>query len=245
MNDNIKKTLPSGRFPLIAVEGTIGAGKSTLLRWGMRTQNLIYSPEVESPHLIAYYDKPERWALTLQIDMLLRRIRQERSARSMSFSNPMWQERSIWGGYALARANWLMGTLSASEWDLYKETHATLLENHRTVDGILYLDCPMDTALERIAHRAISRESDIDQEYMSAIAESYDIVLRDAEGLGLVVYKHSWDNTDLLDTDESKGAYSMRADAVLSNARRCVYRRICDMTVEAMIMDMVDERNEE
>lgn len=238
MEDSIKKRLPNGRFPLIAVEGAIGAGKSTLLRWGMRTQNLIYSPEVESPHLIAYYDNPARWGFTLQTDMLLRRIRQERQTRRVTHESPMWQERSVWGGYALARANWLVGTLSASEWELYKELQATILENHRTVDGILYLECSVDTALERIAHRAISREAEIDQDYMVAISESYESVLQDAQGLGVVVYRHPWGHAESVQTEEEKGAYSVRADIALSRARQSVHAQVYDMALHSIIGEM-------
>jgi len=200
------------RKPVIAVEGLIGCGKSTLCRWARKNTRLLVADESESPLLTAFYADKKRWAFATQIDLLVQRCSMLRTAQRASEKRGVLLDRSVCGDRAFARCQWQMGFLCSDEYRLYNDIFDTLLEQDVAPDIILYLDVPVETALQRIDKRG--RHEAVDRQYLITLANNYRAILDEYDSRGVQVIKKPWD------LDLTEPVYSTHADHLLSTVIR-------------------------
>ena len=198
----------SQRKPVVAIEGLIGCGKSTFCRWIRKNTDALVANESESSLLTAFYENPKRWAFATQIDLLTQRSAMLKTAHKASLKRSIVLDRSVVGDQAFARTQWSVGNMNPDEYRLYNDVHHTLLENIEAPDVVLWLDVPIDTALERVKKRG--RGEKIEYTYMIHLANSYENIVRDLDSRGVTVIKIEWKQE--LTNEE----YSIHADKILT-----------------------------
>lgn len=128
----------------ISIEGNIGAGKTSLIEGIVKVHKgyRLIQEEVNSL-LPLFYDDLEKYAFALQWGMLKSRIYQ---------SNLSWIEknlynylayihdRSVFGDYAFAIYNYILGNLSDTEMNVYEETLGGTIHDLSTIPYLKRID---------------------------------------------------------------------------------------------------------
>jgi deoxyadenosine/deoxycytidine kinase len=159
---------------VIIIEGQIGVGKTTmgeLLEQELGIQ-LFRELQHEETHTLLdrfYADQP-RWAFTLQIHFLNERFRMIKDIRSKGGGA---LDRSIYGDRIFAEVLHEDGTMTHEEFTTYESLLANMLEHVQPPDLLIYLDCSVDTAIDRIRKRNRGLESGIPREYLERLNEHY------------------------------------------------------------------------
>jgi deoxycitidine kinase/deoxyguanosine kinase len=160
----------------IAIEGNIGAGKSTLLKALQERcpSAIVCQEDIEkwntymiddAPILEAFYKNKEAHAFTLQMAILLSRVKTMLEYREMN--KLVFVERSMF-----ADANVFCKMLNESD-AIISDAQMSIVEDWVktfsemcTIDMYIYLDVPVDTCLERVSKRNRSGETEISKEYL-------------------------------------------------------------------------------
>ncbi len=159
----------------VVIAGNIGAGKSTLVR--MICDRLgwepYYEPVAENPYLADFYRDMKRWAFNSQVFFLTHRARSHRAL--MDSRRAVVQDRSCYeDAEVFARAQFLLGSLSARDWETYRALYQTLTTLLTPPDLVVYLRASVPTLRRRIAQRARSIEADISDEYLQRLNTLYE-----------------------------------------------------------------------
>ncbi len=176
------------------LEGNIGAGKSTFLK--MLAQELPYiSIELEPKNnwlkqvdgqslLENFYQKPDRWAYTIETFSMICRVKehQEEQERSHPFHIV---ERSIYSGYyCFAKNGFEHGFLTELEWSIYQQWFSFLTKNnYKPPQGFIYLRVDPEIAYERTKLRNRAAEKSMPLEYLNQIHNHHDQFLIEKEGI--------------------------------------------------------------
>ncbi len=209
------------RAPVIAIEGNIGAGKSTLARYIRRHYPSCHVvDEAESALMSAYTLSPERWGLSVQLDLLVQRATALRLAHARAHLNdgPIVLDRSIVGDRAFARANWQIGRLSAIEYRIWEDAHEELLAHTRRPDIVIYLDTPPELAHQRAEDRD-ARTHDL--AYFNELARAHDDALSYVRSYGVHVVREPWGDVDA-------HLYDSTADRLLSRVAKLFHDTIIE-----------------
>ncbi len=139
-----------------------------------------------------FYADKKRWAFTLQIHFLNERFRM---IKEIFRNGGGTLDRSIFGDRIFAEMLHHDGDMLEEEFETYSTLLDNMLEHAQNPDLLVYLDCTVDTALERIRRRNRGLESGIPREYLEnlnarylAWYEAYDLspkLLIDTEELPL------------------------------------------------------------
>lgn len=179
----------------IAIEGAPGVGKSTLCQALLGTvpdSVWVEEPVAENPYLADYYLTPSRWALAMQVDILLRRLTSvlQISTRRKSAE---FQDRSAWGDRLFAQTALRLGLLEQREFDTYDMVfRAVTGESGVLPDAVVYLRASADTLWERVGLRGRPEEASMTRPYLDAIQASYDeFFMHPPAGVSVIVV--DWD----------------------------------------------------
>jgi deoxyadenosine/deoxycytidine kinase len=156
----------------VAVEGPIGCGKSSVLKalCSLNICNIQPEPVADwQPLLKRFYADKTRWALALQLKVLLSFADPPNSLLVTTF--PTLIERSA------ASCKYVFGTLlmkrdeiTACEWDVFCHAYEALqLKGPRCC---IMIDVPPEECMLRARKRAREEEK-VDLDYMTAVDESY------------------------------------------------------------------------
>ncbi len=159
---------------MICIEGQIGVGKTTI---GTIIENRFGIPlyrELANPKTLAlldrfYADKP-RWAFTLQIHFLNERFRM---IKQIFRDGGGTLDRSIFGDRIFADMLHNDGDMNDEEYHTYTTLLDNMLEHAQNPRLLIYLDCTVDTALERIKVRNRGLESGIPRDYLDNLNARY------------------------------------------------------------------------
>ena len=159
---------------VIVIEGQIGVGKTTMGELLERELGLELYKELTNPHtqkmLDKFYRDKKRWSFTLQVHFLNERFRKIKQI----FSNGGGLlDRSIFGDRIFAEVLHADGDMEDFEFDTYTALLENMLEHAQAPRLLIYLDCSVDTALERIRKRNRGIESTIPRDYLARINERY------------------------------------------------------------------------
>lgn len=159
----------------IAVAGNIGVGKSTLVK--MLSDELgwmpFYEPVTENPYLADFYEDMQSWAFHSQIYFLMRRLRIHRQL--MNQPGSVIQDRSVYEDAEIFAHNlFLQESISARDYQTYRELYRVLVEFLPPPDLVIYLRASVPTLLTRIAKRDRDYERTIPPEYLADLNLLYE-----------------------------------------------------------------------
>ena len=155
----------------IAVEGPMAVGKTTFTKRLAETFNyetLLETSET-NPFLERFYLNRRQAALPTQLFFLFERARQIQELRQADMFQPVRvADFIIEKDRLFAEIN-----LDADELKLYENIYAHLTLDAPTPDLVIYLQEPADLLLERVQHRGIKAEQNIEMEYLCQLIDAY------------------------------------------------------------------------
>jgi deoxyadenosine/deoxycytidine kinase len=168
------------RGPVLVIDGVVGCGKTTLAKILEEELDTKLYEELGSPDttnlLDRYYAKITRWAFTLQIHFLNLRFRQ---IKDIHANGGGILDRSIFGDRIFAEM--LAEDLEDGEHGITGEefrTHSTLLESMlehaKNPTLLIYLQCGVDVAMDRINERDRGLEATVERRYWERLNEKYE-----------------------------------------------------------------------
>lgn len=162
---------------IVYVEGNIGAGKTELLGELEKHGYTVVREAIDEDWTLfeRYKKDPKRWCTVFQLQVSLsitKRI--EDAVKGHRGPWPIFVERSILSAYLFAKVAKEVDFLSATELEIVREFSRML---NQRFDGYiqhtLFLECPVDTCLERIKKRGRKGEEKIDKDYLNQIQAAY------------------------------------------------------------------------
>ena len=159
---------------MIIIEGQIGVGKTTMGELMEKELGITLFRELQRPETHAlldrFYADQQRWAFTLQIHFLNERFRMIKQIRDAGGGA---LDRSIYGDRIFADVLHEDGRMGHEEHLTYTTLLDNMLEHVRPPRLLIYLDCTVDTALERIRRRNRGLEAGIPREYLERLNDRY------------------------------------------------------------------------
>ena len=159
----------------VALAGNIGAGKTTAAKILSRHlgMELFAEPVVDNRFLGAYYGDMKRWAFTLQLEFLIRRIEHHELIHTVP--KACVQDRSlIEDPEIFAKYLHGLGNMTDSELDLYLEYFRRLTQDVRQPDLVIFLKGDEETSMERIQVRGRKEEAGITLDFLAGLRAYYD-----------------------------------------------------------------------
>ncbi|HKO89224.1 MAG TPA: deoxynucleoside kinase [Burkholderiales bacterium] len=160
------------KYRHIVVEGPIGAGKTSLahrLSERLDGEVLLERPEV-NPFLPKFYQDMSRYALQTQLFFLFQRVQQLRELSQLDlFSKVTVADFFLDKDPLFARL-----ILSGDELHLYQTIYETLRPQAPRPDLVIYLQAQPETLVQRVKKRGIGYERGMGEEYLGALADSYN-----------------------------------------------------------------------
>lgn len=159
---------------MILIEGQIGVGKTTIGEIVQKRAGVPLYRELSNPDTLSlldrFYADKQRWAFTLQIHFLNERFRM---IKQIFRDGGGILDRSIFGDRIFAEMLNADGDMSSEEFRTYSTLLDNMLEHTQRPHLLIYLDCGVDTALERIKKRNRGLESGIPRDYLIGLNERY------------------------------------------------------------------------
>jgi deoxyadenosine/deoxycytidine kinase len=159
---------------MIIIDGQIGVGKTTL---GRTLEEILEIPlyrELSNSDTITildnFYNDKTRWSFTSQVHFLVHRFQMIKQIQS---NGRGILDRSIFGDSIFAEVLYEEKYMTKEEFNTYKALLEGMLELLAPPFLLIYLDCSVDTALERIKARNRSCEKIISKDYLEKINTKY------------------------------------------------------------------------
>ena len=186
------------RFRYLVIEGPIGVGKTSLakkLALDLGSELLLEQAE-DNPFLASFYQNPRQYALSTQLHFLLQRAQQVQDFRQADlFHGSHIADFMVDKDRLFAEL-----TLDSDELDLYRQIYAHLTLDAPRPDLVIYLQAPLGTLRDRIAHRGIRYEQQIRDEYLCHLSESYTRFFHDYDESALLTV--NTESVDLINNAE-------------------------------------------
>ena len=185
----------------IGIAGIIGVGKSTLTMQLAKALN--FDPVLEevggNPYIEKFYADMKTYATIMQVWLLNHRFRQHREfvARiSLGKIRGVVQDRTIWEDTIFARM--LNQSPEKIISDMDYNTYLDLFDNMVLRELVfpqllIFLDCSVKTAMERIAARGRKMENGIQEEYLRNLQQNYYQFIDEMERSGVRVLRLNWE----------------------------------------------------
>jgi len=154
---------------IIAIDGLMGSGKTTLLQNLQRQGFMVITEQCHKwKFLSKFYENPKKHSLAFQVEVLL-------SFNEYKFPDDVdivfvercpQVNRSVFGKLLVSDGN-----LSDEEMVTYTDIYDNL--NIWKPDHYIFLDCPVDLAMDRLNKRG--EANNITQEYMKRLLYFYEV----------------------------------------------------------------------
>ena len=168
---------------IYTVEGNIGAGKTTIIQ--LIAKNFLDVEFVEEPVkewqnlngenlLEAFYKDPVRWGFSFEFYSMLTKI--QKLLKAADSDKPyIIIERSILSNKIFMDLSKELGKLNAMEYKMLMNTYDFYIQNvYPQLNGVIYLDTPVDECVKRIIKRNRGEECSIDKSYLELIKKKLD-----------------------------------------------------------------------
>ena len=158
-------------YQFITIEGNIGVGKTTFSK--MLAEELSYCVVLEefadNPFLDKFYNKPERYAFSLELFFMAERYRQMGDLRDKDIFS-----KGIVSDYFFVKSKlFAENNLSDDELLLFNRLSEIALKNLPKPDLIIYLHSNVRRLQKNIRKRGRSYEQNISDNYLSNIQNKY------------------------------------------------------------------------
>jgi len=172
------------QFRYLVIEGPIGVGKTSLakkLSQDLDSELLLEKPD-DNPFLASFYKNPRQYGLSTQLHFLLQRAQQVQDFRQADlFHGSHVADFMVDKDRLFAEL-----TLDSDELALYQQIYEHLTLDAPRPDLVIYLQAPLGTLRDRIAHRGIRYEQQIRDEYLRRLSESYTRFFHDYDDSALL-----------------------------------------------------------
>ena len=168
---------------IYTIEGNIGAGKTTILKIiGKNFDDVTFVEEPVSQWqnlggenlLEKFYQDPERWGFTFEFYSMLSKIKCLMKAAD-SEKNIIIIERSILSNKIFIDISKEMNKLNDLEYGMLINTYNFYRQNvYPILNGIIYLNTPVDVCVQRIIQRNRGGENNLDKNYLLMLKEKFD-----------------------------------------------------------------------
>lgn len=159
---------------ILCIDGVVGAGKTTLAEKISQTLNIPLFLELGDPAtdklLSLFYEDKKRWAFTLQVHFLTKRYQMMVEAGK---TKNVILDRSILGDSVFAKMLFQDGFMTKEEFDCYTILLNEFVNKIPKPDLLIYIDCTVDTAIERITQRGRDMEQAVDPVYWTRLNSLY------------------------------------------------------------------------
>ena len=213
------------RGKVVIVEGIIGAGKSSFskeLAYELGNSTLyLQEPDEKdnaNPYLTNFYEKPARWAYTMQTHLLQARYKMHLHAQwhAMTTGQDAVLDRSYFGDTAFARLQLAMGDMTNDEFNTYQSIYHAMTASVLLPNVCVHLNVDPEVAQQRINKRmqeqtGRSCENAIDIQYLKDLKVEEEKVVKALESQGVRILTLDWneDRSDpILRQDTIRGIAS-------------------------------------
>lgn len=152
----------------------MGSGKSTLAEKLSKNLGIKFYEELSNVDTYALLDKfysdQKRWSFTLQIHFLNERFKM---IKQIHRDGHGILDRSIFGDRIFAEMLNEDGMMSNEEYNTYTTLLDSMLEHAKEPRLLVYIDCNVDTAIERIKKRNREMELNVPRRYWERLNEKY------------------------------------------------------------------------
>jgi deoxyadenosine/deoxycytidine kinase len=159
---------------VIIIEGQIGVGKTTMGEILESELGIVLYRELQHEETLSlldrFYADQARWAFTLQVHFLNERFRM---IKQIHADGGGALDRSIYGDAIFAEVLHEDGQMSPEEYVTYTTLLDNMLEHVQPPDLLVYLDCSVDTAMDRIRIRDRGLEAGIARDYLERLNNRY------------------------------------------------------------------------
>lgn len=158
---------------IIAIEGLVGIGKSTFAKILEDHTKVIFlrEPVDENEYLYDFYRDMDRWAFSMQMELLYRRFEQHWTAQTEDGVYVF--DRSIIGDRVFADMLHDDGHITNREYRTYLNTHRIMTDKLQVPDLILYLDGKPQWAYDRLRKRDREQEEGVPLSYLENMERYY------------------------------------------------------------------------
>ena len=122
-----------------------------------------------------FYKDKKRWSFTLQIHFLNERFRM---IKEIHKNGGGILDRSIFGDRIFAQMLNEDGWMTNDEFETYSTLLDNMLEHAKKPDLLVYIDCDLETAIQRIGIRGREMEQSVDEVYWKRLNEKYTSRIR-------------------------------------------------------------------
>ena len=168
---------------IYTIEGNIGAGKTTILKIiGKNFDDVTFVEEPVSQWqnlggenlLEKFYQDPERWGFTFEFYSMFSKLKCLMKAAD-SEKNIIIIERSILSNKIFIDLSKEMNKLNDLEYGMLINTYNFYKQNvYPILNGIIYLNTPVDVCVQRIIQRNREGENNVDKNYLLMLQEKFD-----------------------------------------------------------------------
>ena len=168
---------------IYSIEGNIGAGITTILNIiGQHFDDVTFVEEPVSQWqnlggenlLEKFYQDPERWGFTFEFYSMLSKIKCLLKAYE-SEKNIVIIERSLLSNKIFFDISKDMNKLNDLEYGMLINTYNFYMQNiYPMLNGIIYLNTPVDLCVQRIIQRNRGEEVNVDKNYLLMLKDKFD-----------------------------------------------------------------------
>jgi len=159
-------------YNYIAIEGNIGSGKTTFCKMLSQEYNctLILEEFDDNPFLPFFYKDPERFAFTVELFFMTERYKQQQKA---FIARDMFKDFTV-ADYAFVKTLlFARQNLPEGEYKLFQKMFAPLNQSFPQPELLVYFHRSVDILQKNIAKRGRSYETNITDEYLTKVQNSY------------------------------------------------------------------------
>lgn len=166
---------------IFTIEGNIGAGKSTLLeilKNYIPNCYIIPEPVYEWKHvgntdlLASFYGGPKRWCFTFEIYSMYTMYTKLKEAFDLK-PEIIFIERSLYSNKAFHYVAEELGNLNSMEMYILNEFYKMFKKDTPILDGVIYVDTPVDVCLQRISLRGREEENKLTKTYLGKLEKQF------------------------------------------------------------------------